>query len=75
MSEDRIDSSADDRLTTVETAIMHLQRDMESLSDSLLHHGRLLDELQKSLDKLSSTVEELDSDDQRDPEDEVPPHY
>ena len=65
----------EERLTAVESSIMHLQHDVESLSDALIKHGQILDELKKSIEKLSSTVENLEPDRPRDPLDERPPHY
>lgn len=64
-----------DRLTQVESALMHLQHDFESLNDTLLYQQKLINELRKSVEKLTSVVENLDGDEQRDPGEERPPHY
>lgn len=63
------------RLEQVESALMHLQHDFESLNDTLLHQQKLIDELKQSINKLSATVETLGDDEDRSPEDERPPHY
>lgn len=70
-----MERSDETRLTNLESTIMHLQHDVESLSETLLLHQKTMGELQKALDKLSSTIENLDGDEARDPQDERPPHY
>ncbi len=66
---------SDQRLTNIESAIMHLQQDVESLSDSLVHQAGLIDELKKSIGKLTASVETLEADDEHSAADEKPPHY
>ncbi len=63
------------RLEQVESAIMHLQHDFESLNEMLLHQQKAIGELRKSIEKLSASVETLGDDADRNPEDERPPHY
>jgi uncharacterized coiled-coil protein SlyX len=65
----------DQRLTEMESAIMHLQHDVDSLSETLLHQQKVIDELNKSVEKLTSTIESMDGEEQRDPQQERPPHY
>ncbi len=65
----------EERLNDVESSIMHLQHDVESLSGTLIKHGRTLDELRKLIEKLSATVDNMEGEEQRDPMDEKPPHY
>ena len=40
-----MDQTNDQRITNLETAIMHLQHDFEGLSDSLIHQQKTIDDL------------------------------
>ncbi|MFK7821889.1 MAG: SlyX family protein [Planctomycetaceae bacterium] len=70
-----MDQTNDQRITNLETAIMHLQHDFEGLSDSLIHQQKTIDELKKTIEKLSATIQSLDTEEERDPKEERPPHY
>jgi uncharacterized coiled-coil protein SlyX len=70
-----MDQSTDQRITNLETAVMHLQHDFEGLSDSLIHQQKTIDDLKKTVEKLSATIQSLDNEEERDPKDERPPHY
>ncbi|MFT5300247.1 MAG: putative coiled-coil protein SlyX [Mariniblastus sp.] len=64
------------RLTDVETAMMHLQNDYETINSVVLENARRLDILAKAVQQLTdrlSTADEPDS--ERKAEDEIPPHY
>lgn len=64
------------RLTDVETAMMHLQNDYETINSVVLENARRLDLLAKAVQQLTdrlSTSDEPDS--ERKAEDEIPPHY
>ena len=64
------------RITNLENAIMHLQNDFESLNEVVLANSRRLDRLDGLLQRLSDkfAAQQADSND-RDLEDEKPPHY
>lgn len=66
--------SQEERLTNVEAAIMHLQKDVDDLSDSLLHNARVMEELKKLIEKLQTEVDSME-DEPRSVKDEKPPHY
>lgn len=64
------------RLTALETSLMHLQNDYESLNEAVLENAHRLDRLAKLLQRLTDRFEAAsDSDPERDPLDEKPPHY
>ena len=67
-------NSQDERLNNVETAIMQLQRDVEDLSDSLLHNARTMGEMKKLIEKLRADFDAQQSE-PRSAGDEKPPHY
>ncbi len=64
------------RITNLENAIMHLQNDFESLNEVVLANSRRLDRLDALLQRLSDkfAAQQTGSND-RDLEDEKPPHY
>lgn len=65
-----------ERITNLETAIMHLQNDFEVLNEVVLENGRRLDDLQSLLQRLTDKFESQPADEtERDPEEEKPPHY
>ncbi|MGC1272062.1 MAG: SlyX family protein [Planctomycetaceae bacterium] len=73
MNEDR---SVADRLTAIESLLMHLQHDVDQLHESILAGRRDVDALRSGLDRLRSDIEQLDSTPEtRDPKLEKPPHY
>ena len=70
------DLNAHDRLVRLESAIAHLQHDLEQMNQALLSmHGELkehterMDRIERRLQILSQPAEH------RDPIDERPPHY
>ncbi len=65
-----------DRLTELETSLMHLQSDYDSLNDVVLENAKRLDKLSSLLQKLTSRIEAVTEPvEQRNAEDEKPPHY
>jgi SlyX protein len=66
----------EERVTELETVVMHLQRQMEQLNEVVIDHRAALDVLKQQADRLEHQLEQTDeSPEQRDPLDEVPPHY
>lgn len=65
----------DERITNLESAIMHLQHDFDGLSESLIAQQKVIDDLKKMIEKLSATVQTLEGEEERDPKEERPPHY
>ncbi|GAB4136811.1 MAG: hypothetical protein Tsb009_04020 [Planctomycetaceae bacterium] len=67
---------ADERRISVESIIAHLQHDIEQLSQVVLRQQAEIDELKLTLEKLESRIDKSDeSPENRDLEDERPPHY
>ena len=65
------------RLTTVETLLTHLERDVRDLDQVLLEQGKQLVLIRQEISKLAAALEAVRSgeDEPRIPEDEIPPHY
>ena len=65
------------RITDLETALMHLQNDFEAINEVVLSNGRRMDELHSLLERLTDRFEahQDESDEERNLEDEKPPHY
>ncbi len=64
------------RLTEVELQLMHLEKDFESLNEVVLQQGQKLDELMRSVMRLSDRMNAADDDaGERNMMDEKPPHY
>lgn len=70
-------SNADDRLTSVELLLTHLQHDFEQLSQVVFKQQAELDALRKELVLLDTRVVTLSTEvpEVRDPQAEKPPHY
>jgi SlyX protein len=65
-----------DRVTELETVVMHLQRQVEQLNEVLLDHRAALDLLKQQVDRLEHQLDQADETTEvRDPLDEIPPHY
>ena len=70
------DGKDSERITNLETAIMHLQNDFEALNEVVLSNSRRLDDLQALLQRLTDKFEAQQGEtEERNPEDEKPPHY
>ena len=65
------------RITDLETALMHLQNDFEAINEVVLSNSRRMDELHALLERLSDRFEAHKgaSEEERTLEDEKPPHY
>ncbi len=73
MTDERI---TNDRLTAVESLLMHLQHDLDQLHEAILGSRRDVDDLRRELGRLRRDVERLESPPEtRDPKLEKPPHY
>ena len=70
-------SHSDDRLTSVELLLTHLQHDFEQLSQVVFRQQAELDALRKELLLLDTRVVTLSTEvpEARDPQAEKPPHY
>lgn len=67
---------SEDRLTAIESILMHLQHDVEQLHESLVGYRKDLDGLRDEMGKLRGQVERIDlGPESRDPKLEKPPHY
>lgn len=66
----------DGRLERIESALAHLQHDVEALNASLTVHFRRLQGFEERFTRLEHELETLtDPTEHRDPESERPPHY
>ena len=64
------------RLVRIETALAHLQHDIEALNESLTGHFQHLQKFEARFTRIEHEIEVLSDDgDVRDPEAEKPPHY
>jgi uncharacterized coiled-coil protein SlyX len=65
-----------ERMTELELQLMHLQNDLESLSQMVLENGRTIDQLRAVVTRLTDKLEsQQTTPEERFPEDEKPPHY
>jgi uncharacterized coiled-coil protein SlyX len=65
-----------ERMTELELQLMHLQNDLESLSQMVLENGRTIDQLRAVVTRLTDKLEsQQTTPEERLPEDEKPPHY
>jgi SlyX protein len=68
--------SHDARLTELEILVTHLQRELADMHSVLLEQQKQLDQLHRVLARLDNRVVALEEpEDERNPEDERPPHY
>lgn len=73
MSEDPKNAA---RLQAVETSMMHLQKDYDSLNEVVLENVRRMEQLAKSVQRLTDRLDSAaESPTERNAEDERPPHY
>lgn len=64
------------RLTKLETSMMHLQNDYDSLNEVVLANARRIEQMAKTIQALADRLQAAsEPSSQRDIEDEVPPHY
>ena len=70
------DSNADDRLIRLETAVAHLQHDLEQMQQSLVSMHVELKGNREQLTRFENKLQQLaEPSETRDPGDERPPHY
>ena len=64
------------RLTDVEMSLTHLQKDFETLSDTVWQQNKLLESLNRKIESLTRQMQSSDEgDEERDLLAEKPPHY
>ena len=64
------------RLTDLESSLMHLQSDFDSLNEIVLENSRRLDKLSAMIQRLTDRIDSAGDDElPRSLEDEKPPHY
>ncbi|MDE0936891.1 MAG: SlyX family protein [Mariniblastus sp.] len=64
------------RITELESSMMHLQNDYESLNEVVLENAQRLEKMRIVIERLESRLRvSSESDSERKAEDEVPPHY
>ena len=64
------------RLVRVESTMAHLQHDIEQLNEALTDHFRRLQSFEDRFTRIEHNLESLaDGAEERNPEDEKPPHY
>ena len=68
--------TSEGRLVRIESALAHLQHDIEQLNQSLTEHFRRLQNFEQRFTRIEHEIEVLgESPESRDPESEKPPHY
>ncbi|MDA7918486.1 SlyX family protein [Mariniblastus sp.] len=64
------------RITELESSMMHLQNDYESLNEVVLENVQRLEKMRLIIERLESRLRaSSESEPERKAEDEVPPHY
>ena len=64
------------RITELESSMMHLQNDYESLNEVVLENVQRLEKMRLIIERLESRLRAgSESESERKGEDEVPPHY
>lgn len=73
MSENRTDEK---RLTDLESSLMHLQNDFETLNEVVLDHANRIEQMAKAMQRMADRLQAVsETEPERDAEDEIPPHY
>ena len=69
-------SDLNERLERIESVLAHLQHDIDQLNASLTEHFRRLQRFETRFQRIEHEIESLsDNPENRDPEQEKPPHY
>lgn len=63
------------RITEMEMGLTHLQRDFESLNEVMLAQQKIVESLQRTVERMQSQMESVSDPEVRDAESEKPPHY
>lgn len=64
------------RLEKIETALAHLQHDIDSLNSSLMNHFRRMQEFESRFGRIEGELQMINEpNERRDPGIERPPHY
>ena len=67
---------SEERLIALETALAHVQREVEQLNSVLLEQQREVDAVRRAIELLKSqSVEQTESAEKSNPLEERPPHY
>jgi SlyX protein len=70
------DRGTSDHLTAIESALMHLQHEVQQLNEALIGYRRDFDALRNDIGTIRGRVEQLETGPEvRDPKLEKPPHY
>jgi uncharacterized coiled-coil protein SlyX len=70
------DANTEQRLVRIESALAHIQQDIDSLNSSLLHHLQQIQAFEGRCNRLESAIQQINEDaEHRDPGLEQPPHY
>ena len=73
MSENRTNEK---RLTDLESSLMHLQNDFETLNEVVLDHANRIEQMAKAMQRMADRLQAVsETEPERDAEDEIPPHY
>lgn len=65
-----------ERLERIESVLAHLQHDIDQLNSSLTEHFRRLQSFESRFKRIEHELESLaEGPEERDPEQEKPPHY
>ena len=66
----------EERLIRIETAMAHMQQDLDGINQSLSRHFRSLQSFEERFTRIEHELEALHEEpEKRDPEAEKPPHY
>jgi len=69
-------TDTEDRLTKIETLLAHLQHDVEQINQSLTHQFERLQKVDQRFKGIERELELMSQpEEERDPEQEKPPHY
>ena len=70
------DPQTEERLVRIESAMAHLQHDVELLNNSLTDHFRRLQNFEARFSRIEHDIESMsEGPELREPETEKPPHY